>query len=176
MGTQSPGTVQKTRHMLAGALMRLLEKRSFRKISVGDICREAMVSRSAFYMHYADKYELLSDTMDELLRLKSEEGRGRTLEQQMTELLENIQTDQRMFHNMFMADLSQEMLDIFTGTFESVVRERLRQLERAGVYLPGPIPMVASFYAGGLANVVMSWIRENLQCPRRRLRDVSAGC
>ena len=165
MGTQSAGTVQKTRLMLSSALMRLLEKRSFRKISVGDICQEALVSRSAFYVHFADKYELLRFCMEEMLLKQEEAGRGRTLEAQMMIMLENVRSHRRMLHNILLADLSQEILLIFQRTLDEFVAMRLQRMERDGVQLPGPIPMLTAFCAGGLANMMICWLQDNCAQP-----------
>lgn len=52
--------IQKNNKMLIDALCRLLEKKSFDDITVVEICKEAMISRSAFYDRFQDKYELFS--------------------------------------------------------------------------------------------------------------------
>jgi AcrR family transcriptional regulator len=49
----------KTRTACIGALQALLERVSFPKLTVYGICDEALVSRAAFYAHFADKYDLL---------------------------------------------------------------------------------------------------------------------
>lgn len=50
---------RKTEKTLNAAMLSLLEKRNFRKITVGDICNEALISRATFYAHFADKYDFL---------------------------------------------------------------------------------------------------------------------
>ncbi len=54
----STGTAAK--QSLANALMALLEKTSFEKITVGDLCAAASMSRKNFYYHFRDKYDLLT--------------------------------------------------------------------------------------------------------------------
>jgi AcrR family transcriptional regulator len=56
----------KTHKALQSALGTLLESRSFNKITVYDICKEAMVSRATFYVHFRDKYDLLSFWLNQL--------------------------------------------------------------------------------------------------------------
>lgn len=165
MGTQSPGCIQKTKYMLSEALMRLLEKQSFRKILVGDICREAGISRSAFYGHFADKYELLAHCMAELLGRRIKNTAGLPQEAQMILLLEGVRENRRMMHNAFMADLNAETLEILQRTVCGGVEERLQELQKKGAVLPGPIPMVAAFCTGGLANVILGWMREGCTTP-----------
>jgi len=49
----------KTEKALDVAMRSLLEKRNFRKITVNDLCTEALISRATFYAHYTDKYDFL---------------------------------------------------------------------------------------------------------------------
>ena len=46
------------RESLIHALIDLLHKKTFYKISVNELCAAAQVSRSAFYSHFDDKYDL----------------------------------------------------------------------------------------------------------------------
>lgn len=50
---------KKTAMALNHAMISLLEKLSFKKITVRDICDEARISRAAFYVHFTDKYDFL---------------------------------------------------------------------------------------------------------------------
>ena len=58
--------VVKTRRALYAALFALLRRKYFTKISVRDICDEAMVSRTVFYAHFSDKYDLLEQALQPL--------------------------------------------------------------------------------------------------------------
>lgn len=57
----------KTKERILKALEILLMKKDFEKITVKDICEEAMISRSAFYLHYEDKYLLVESYQQEFL-------------------------------------------------------------------------------------------------------------
>jgi len=52
--------VVKTYIALTNALIELLNQRNFGKITVNDLCEEALISRAAFYAHFNDKYDLLN--------------------------------------------------------------------------------------------------------------------
>ena len=51
--------VIKTRREIENAMIVLLQQKSFEKITVQNILDVALVNRSTFYQHYADKYALL---------------------------------------------------------------------------------------------------------------------
>jgi len=158
--------------MLSEALLRLVEKRSFRKISVGDICREAQVSRSAFYSHFDDKYELLSYCLEKKIRSRAIGGQAAALEDQILDLLNNVQENRRTFHNIFMADVSIELMNILQQTLKTAAAARLEEVQREGAMLPCGIDRAAEFISGGMASVILGWIRENCATPVSEI----AGC
>ncbi len=53
--------VARTKTELKAALMDLMEKRRWEKIRVQDILDQTGISRSAFYAHYGNKYDLLME-------------------------------------------------------------------------------------------------------------------
>ena len=55
--------VRRTYKLLSDALIELMKKKEFEKISVSDICSLAMVHRTTFYTHFTDKYDLLRYVM-----------------------------------------------------------------------------------------------------------------
>ncbi len=59
--------VKRTRRAIRSSFFALLKEKDFEKISVKDITDLAMISRNTFYLHYADKYELLDSVCDRLL-------------------------------------------------------------------------------------------------------------
>lgn len=61
--------VRRTRKLLQTALMELTIQKGFDSVTVTDICEQAMVNRATFYRHYADKYDLLDQYMNELYEL-----------------------------------------------------------------------------------------------------------
>lgn len=51
--------ITKTYKALQEALLILLEQRNFNHITVNDLCENAQISRTTFYTHFYDKYDLL---------------------------------------------------------------------------------------------------------------------
>ena len=54
----------KNKRVIENAMILLLQRKEFSKITIRDICQEALVSRSTFYAHYLDKYDLLEKIVD----------------------------------------------------------------------------------------------------------------
>ncbi len=58
--------VIKTKKVLCESLLELMREKAFEDIKVSDICEKALINRSTFYAHYADKYELFLAYIDNL--------------------------------------------------------------------------------------------------------------
>lgn len=52
-----------TKSVIKDALLQLMEKKAFDKITITDVCKEAEINRGTYYLHY---YEL-TEVLDELL-------------------------------------------------------------------------------------------------------------
>lgn len=65
--------VIKTKKLIKEAFFELMESIGFEKITIAELAKKAMVSRTTFYLHYMDKYDLLdkleNDVLDELTAL-----------------------------------------------------------------------------------------------------------
>lgn len=60
--------IKRTQKAIKDAFFDLVEEKGFEHICVKDITDKAMISRNTFYLHYADKYELLNKMCDDLMR------------------------------------------------------------------------------------------------------------
>ena len=61
--------ITKTKRSLKAAMIEMLSKEDFEHISITELCRKADVSRITFYSHYNDKYALLDDIFEDMLRI-----------------------------------------------------------------------------------------------------------
>ena len=58
--------IQKTYLDLHNAFTDLLEQKHFENITVNELCEKAMIRRTTFYKHFADKYEYFTFYMKEI--------------------------------------------------------------------------------------------------------------
>jgi len=59
--------VLRTRQLLRTALLSLIQERDFDSLTVQDITERATLNRATFYLHYADKHDLLLQVIRETL-------------------------------------------------------------------------------------------------------------
>lgn len=63
----------KTKRSLKADMVSMLAKEDFEHISITELCRKAEVSRITFYSHYNDKYALLDDIFNDMLKAGTED-------------------------------------------------------------------------------------------------------
>ena len=51
--------ILKTKKNLYEGLLKVMKEKEFENIKISEICEKALTTRSTFYDHFTDKYELL---------------------------------------------------------------------------------------------------------------------
>ena len=153
----------KTKHKLAQAVLRLLNRETLDKITVGQIAQEAGVSRKTFYYHFCDVYDLLEWMFDqERLRLTPAEPGPGAWEDTLRGLLQFCLDNRTAILNLYHS-LERDGLERYTGsvirssiTYFSIIRfdEALRKSEH--------FSMVLDFYTYGLQGLLLGWIEKGM--------------
>lgn len=55
-----------TKEIIKSALLILMKKKPFMKLSVTELCKLININRGTFYLHYLDLYDVLDDILEEL--------------------------------------------------------------------------------------------------------------
>lgn len=58
-----------TKQMIKDALLELLAHTPYEKVTVSALCRQAEITRATFYLHYDNTESVLSELLDDALRL-----------------------------------------------------------------------------------------------------------
>ena len=105
--------VVKTRMHMIQTTLELLRKNSFSKISVSDICEEAMISRSTFYTHFEDKFALLDACMEQIGQKLLHDTEAADPRSRHNAMITAIEADARLFRNIFINGKTEEVQTIF---------------------------------------------------------------
>ena len=65
--------IAKTKKNLKNAMIAMIGEKDFEHITITELCRAAEISRITFYSHYSDKYALLDEIFDDMLKLGTED-------------------------------------------------------------------------------------------------------
>lgn len=148
--------IRRTYRLLSDALMRLMRKEPFEKISVKDICEEAMVHRTTFYTHFEDKYDLLKYCIRELespfdttdITENSYDGYKNYYMDVARIILGEVGKQSDLFISFMRRNEEETFLGNFQHHLTVKIAEKLDKCEKNGLKLPAPTPFLANFYAG----------------------------
>lgn len=167
--TEDSAKVMQTKRVLANQLMVLLESKSFKKITVNDICEGALVSRSTFYLHFEDKYHLLRYCLEQELEQWATASHDETTEDFMLFALDSILKKKKFFYNSLVSETDNELTGIFQSIFHRFFIAQFEQKQKAGYKLPGPPSIVCAFYAGGIVCSTIQWIQTDFNIPKEEI-------
>jgi AcrR family transcriptional regulator len=164
--------ILRSRRTLEASLLTLIEQHDLTALSIADVTREAGLSRSTFYDHYADLHELAESACTEMFEaLLAEtpvfaliEGPGNPL----GALFDHVLTHRRLYTALLGPDGSARVMVYLQRrmTIAIYVNRTLTEGE-SGTHrddpLEAPLDVVAAFAAGALLGVVVDWLRR--ECP-----------
>ena len=158
--------IQKSRQAMCTAIFQLLENSTFTRVTVNDICAAAGISRTTFYQHFQDKYELirfaLEQTTQELHRLS-----GGSTEKEIHDLLDFVYKNKQVFRN-----LNEQNEELFYLLNEVSISSLNEYMENLTVMHAGNQSMLHSvFLAGGRAWLLLWWLKTDCQVPMDQLED-----
>ena len=155
-------SVRRTYLLLMKALLDLLAEMPFEKISLTDICRVSMVSRSTFYRYFEDKYDLVnwyfqSGITRFLVELSAYSNWNALLAALETYFLEN-----KVFYCNALAyngqnSLQQYMFDYLRSIFEQNARELNPDANAEETR------KIGQFFAGAMMGILIPWVLSGMK-------------
>jgi AcrR family transcriptional regulator len=121
--------VRRMQKLLREALLDLIEERGFDALTVSEIIERAMVSRTAFYRHYQDKYDLVEqifeEAMNALLNAVGELGQEHPAEIWVT-FFEHIAAYARLYRALLGSKGSPWFVRKMRAALSGLIKERGR--------------------------------------------------
>lgn len=152
---------QRTKKSIIAAMTKLLEKKNFDQITVKDICEKAYISRSGFYLHYKDKYDLVESYQKEML----EKGTGifeRTLqrgeENFLLEVLQFLNGEGKMFALLISDHGSPEIQRLMMEMLQKNARQNILPNIQIQVESEVEEKYLVAFMSNANLGVVKEWI------------------
>lgn len=154
----------KTRKALYNAFEELMKSKPFEQIKVSDICNEALINRSTFYDHYADKYDLLEEYINSLKDSLTEEiTKENNIEKNTKEyyieiikfLLLHIQKKRDTYIAIMINNRNSITNDIL---YDILNRAIINQINDKKISKNIPNEIIIRFYIGGVTNICFEWL------------------
>ena len=153
------------------ALMHLLEKSSFEKITVDQICEEALLHRSSFYRYFHDKYDLLEQTLGAWV--------ARVIDQTATEndlieaLVTRIEESRVIFSNLANGGMRSSYSAELVGMIAEILLDRRETTSQNTIVValkvsPNP-EMLAYVLSGAIMGAFYWWQENNYHVPKEEV-------
>src|SRR6266851_4593579 len=161
--------VRRTHKLLWEALMAELSERAFEEITVTDICERAMVHRTTFYKHYADKYALLEQGMRQMYEALLAEGHMPPDAFSMDDpppyfirLFEHVAHHQQFYKLMLCGEGIGRFQKLVKGYIAEVASAKVREWTPANQHLAVPPAMQVQFFAGAFLSLLAWWLENDM--------------
>lgn len=166
--------IQKTYRSLLAAFTKLLETHRYEDVTVAMLCDEAMIRRTTFYKHFADKSEFFSFFVDSLrieitkygerqiAASKSDDNLEGTVDEEeglaiLRALVDFMLDHERMVDNIFESSMSGMMVLMMADRVAETLRERYRGKYHVGKGDPVTLAASSEFVAGGIVRLFEKW-------------------
>ncbi len=161
--------VARTKHLIETQFKQMLERKNIKQISVNDICKRTMISRSAFYLHFRDKYDLLKYCLEKELKRWDTALDEKNIEDFIAFTLDSVLAARNLYYNAFFCEPTQEPLNIARDCYYQIFRKRLVEMQAKGRDVPQPVSTIAAFYTGAILSSIEQWLREDTAITKEEL-------
>ncbi|MCH5185176.1 MAG: TetR/AcrR family transcriptional regulator [Oscillospiraceae bacterium] len=162
--------IRRTHRLLADALIALMQEKAFEKITVIEICAQAMVHRATFYKYFEDKYQLLDYCVHEIgtrfIENAGKKSAGADCRECFLNMARGILTEFEAHKDTYITILKRDAGYYLTHKMQDMVNYELTvQFERIcdedgniGI----PPHALAHFYSGACINIMYWWVDNGL--------------
>lgn len=166
--------IQKTYRSLLAAFTRLLETHRYEDVTVAMLCDEAMIRRTTFYKHFADKAEFFSFFVDSLRIEITNYGEQQTAAARgedaasgagdeeeglaiLRAFVDFMLEHEKMVENIFESSMSGMMVLMMADRIAETLRERYRDTFRVNGEDAVTLAAASEFVAGGIMRLFEKW-------------------
>jgi AcrR family transcriptional regulator len=153
---------RRTRARLASSLRALMQEKPISRIRVRDVLNHAQVSRSAFYAHYKDKFDLLLTDLDEFLEsVATHLSRAGDLSERVavvTEFFSHVAQAEQIRAALARSGHLGDFYDLARQHFARGIERRLKELSRSQCLTPLERSSLAHAMAGALIAQLDWWL------------------
>ena len=153
----------RTKIQLRDAMIQLLSEKSFDQISTTELVKRAKVSRSSFYTHYQDKYDMIEAyqrRLFETIQYVFEKNDG-NLYETMLETFEFLQQN-KIYAALLSENGSKEIHQFILQKLKDLLQNSIfpKGSRRANLGKVGKI-YATTYYANAIFGTAQSWLRRN---------------
>lgn len=172
------------------ALISLLKKKPFDYVTVSEICEEAGVNRSTFYLHYETIGDLLAETtrylLDGFLAYFSADSKSITLNLEQCQLsdlvficdkylspyLSYVKDHKEIFGTALLHHQALGFEDVYKRMFDNIFNPILERFH----YPSGNRQYVMMYYLNGINAIISEWLRNDCDKSIQEISEIISIC
>ncbi len=170
--------IQKTYLAVTKALVEMMEEMPFEDIKVKELCERAMIRKSTFYKHFADKYELLAFIVKEVINDYNERIRQDSpaddpaafYNKMLDYVFEFVKANQKLIRSAIRSDSLVLLLNIMSQQVTPDICRKLKQDQAQGRRMPASPKVMATFFAGGISESLRGWFTSGKKCSEEEIK------
>ncbi|WP_234121614.1 TetR/AcrR family transcriptional regulator [Clostridium hydrogenum] len=177
MGNKHDLRVIRTYKSLTEAFLQLMSKKHFEDITVNELCEMAMIRRTTFYKHFADKYEFfgffvrrLQSDFDAINPASKDYSDPYSFYISITRDVLNFFKYHEQFVSMVLgSNLLPTLLNILSEQIISDITGKIKIAIKKGVSVSASPEIVASFFTGAIINTIGYWLMQKKKISEEEL-------
>ena len=148
---------QLTRKAIMKCTLELAEKKSLKKITVKDIADECGITRSTFYYHFSDIYDVLDGVVQAKIDEFNEEYNGE-MDKVLMRFIEYSIIHRKVWANLFDAR-GREWLEKYVKTrIHYLALLQIRKMSEGYILSIKDVEIICSFYEEAIFGLLIRWI------------------
>lgn len=159
--------IEKTYRALYSAFTALLEEKRFEDFTLNELCQRAMIRRTTFYKHFADKYEYflfyVKETCRDIRGQLPPDAAGGSAREYLVfmcrQLIRFLDRHEKMVQNVMSSSMFPMLLDGLAEQITGDICQVLRDTGAAAQLTNAQAEDLAAFYSGGIVNVLRLSLR-----------------
>lgn len=161
--------IQKTYKALCDTFLTLLSEKRFEDITVNELCEQALVRRATFYKHFADKYEFFGFFIRQIQEsFNAEEQKMQHSDKPhayfislFEKCIHYMMQHEKLINSVIKSNMFPTLLEIFSEEVYRQVLLKMKEQVENGVELSISVEMLATFYTGGIIQILRHWFMTN---------------
>lgn len=172
------------------ALISLLKKKPFDYITVSEICEEAGVNRSTFYLHYETIGDLLAETtrylLDDFLAYFSTDTKAIAInladcelndlificDKYLSPYLSYVKDHKEIFGTALLYNQTLGFEDVYKRMFDNIFNPILERFQ----YTPSNRQYVMMYYLNGVNAIILEWLRNGCDKSIQEIAEIISIC
>jgi AcrR family transcriptional regulator len=148
---------QLTRKAIMKCTLELAEKKSLKKITIKDIADECGITRSTFYYHFSDIYDVLDGVVQAKIDEFNEEYNGE-MDKVLMKFIEYSIIHRKVWANLFDAR-GREWLEKYVKTrIHYLALLQIRKMSEGYILSIKDVEIICSFYEEAIFGLLIRWI------------------